>query len=82
MSRSLTDSEQKFIDKLSNFKLKKTTDYSNISLSAKKQKFFVHDPVLYEIEDTSGIVILGEIRQTFNINMLKKLYEEQMKLRK
>lgn len=80
MNRELNESEKSiynlFKDQLT---LKQNKECSQISLSVKKQKFFVSNPLVYEIEGTDSVLILGEPRQTINIDMLRKLYEEQLK---
>ncbi|KAF9762786.1 Nascent polypeptide-associated complex subunit alpha [Nosema granulosis] len=80
MNRELTEDEKNiynlFKDQLN---LKQNKEYSQITLNVKKQKFFVSNPVVYDIEGTDSILILGEPRQAVNIEMLKRFYEEELK---
>lgn len=82
MVRDLSDKESSVLNKFSTLKLKEWKDEASVNMSVKKQKFYVDNPKIYEIEDTDSILILGEPRQVMDMNFIKKFCEEQLRKQK
>jgi hypothetical protein len=82
MIRDLTSKESSVLNKFSTMKLKEWKDNVSVNMSVKRQKFYVDNPKIYEIEDTDSILILGEPRQVMDISFIKKFCEEQLRKQK
>ncbi|EOB13088.1 hypothetical protein NBO_198g0002 [Nosema bombycis CQ1] len=84
MPRDLSQNEKSIYDLFSNGpSLKFCDDISSISLNAKKQKLFISDPLVYEVEGTDTLLILGIPRQSIlkkNLNLNEVNKEEVFNL--
>jgi nascent polypeptide-associated complex subunit alpha len=79
MARQLTVDERSIYDLMKpTLKLEEITDIKEIGVFVKTVRYTVDKPVAYRIDGTDSILVFGGLKNSINIEQLRKMYQTKM----